>query len=146
MEKKLIKLLEKQIQKLDNEDFDLEAWKSTAASALTKVFGKGNSKSKQVEALKIDYSSWMLRDSNARYKPIETCKKKGREIVQSAIEEIEVFGLPVSNEDILIKYFTKSEIEELASPNTGKKEKIIKKLKKEDLQELVLDLILYRLS
>ncbi|MFK7953996.1 MAG: hypothetical protein AB8B73_14205, partial [Ekhidna sp.] len=94
MKSQYIKLLKKQIEKLESEDFDLEAWKSSSISVISRVFGKGDVRSEQIEKLKIDYSSWALRDSNANYKPVESAKRMGKEILQTAIEEIELFGAP----------------------------------------------------
>lgn len=140
MDKQFIKYLEKQLTKLEAEDFDLEAWKSSASAALNRIFGKGNDRSEQVENLKIDYSSWALRDSNSKYKPVESCKRKGKEIIESAIEEIEAFGIPKPKEDLLAAYFSKSDVAMLLSEN-DKKGKIVKQLKKEVLLKLLVELI-----
>ncbi|MEM6642125.1 MAG: hypothetical protein AAF616_04020 [Bacteroidota bacterium] len=94
MKSKYIALLSKQIEKLDQPNFDLEAWKTGATAVLQRVFGIADARAKQIEQLKIDYSSWMLRDSNSNYKPIETAKLKGSELIKSAIEEVEIFGVP----------------------------------------------------
>lgn len=83
-----IQLLKKQIKKLDLDDFDLEAWKVSTQLLLTQLFGKFDPKTITIRDLKIDYSSTMLRDSNANYKPIDTCKKKGREILELSIDQL----------------------------------------------------------
>ena len=83
-----IRLLKKQINKLDQDDFDLEAWKVSTQLLLTQLFGKFDPKTITIRDLKIDYSSTMLRDSNANYKPIDTCKKKGREILELSIDQL----------------------------------------------------------
>lgn len=140
MTKKLIKLLQSQIDKLNAEDFDLEAWKSSSVAVLRRVFGEGDSRLGQIEQLKIDYSSWALRDSNSQYKPLESCKRKGREIIHTAIEEIETFGLPVGKESLLKEFFSQAEVKILVS-ESDKKARIINKLKKEDLQALALRLL-----
>jgi len=85
---KATKLLKRQVEKLSSEDFDLEAWKSSAIAVLTRIFGEDNSRIAQVENLKIDYGSWALRDAKASYNPLESCKKVGKEIIESAIDEI----------------------------------------------------------
>lgn len=144
MPKKLISLLQKQIEKLKQPDFDLEAWKSATVALLSRIFGEGDSKVKQINELKIDYSSWALRDSNAKYKPVETCKKKGQAILEAAIDEIESFGLPAKgHSDILAEYFDDEEQKILLS-ESGDKTSVISKLKKKDLENLVLKLIQHR--
>ena len=95
--KKAITLLQKQIDKLDKEAFDLDAWKASTQSLLESLFGAGNSKVKQVYSLKIDYSSWALRDSTAKYNPVDSCKQMGREILETTIGEIDAFGLPTTS-------------------------------------------------
>lgn len=143
MDKKFIKLLNHQIQKLELDDFDLEAWKSSTISVLSRVFGKSDPRIGQIEGLKIDYSSWALRDSNSKYKPIESCKRKGKEILVTAIEEIETFGIQNPKASLFKKdVLSDSEIEILLSnSNKTEKLKILKKLKKEDLQDLLLQLL-----
>lgn len=143
MDKNFIKLLTNQIHKLELEDFDLEAWKSSTVSVLSRVFGKSDPRIGQIEGLKIDYSSWALRDSNSKYKPIESCKRKGKEILVTAIEEIETFGIDQPKHELFPKDFLKEEEIEilLSGSNKTKKLKILKKLKKEDLQDLLLQLL-----
>ncbi len=92
--KKEIKLLQKQIEKLNEADFDLEAWKSGAVIILERLFGVDNQKVKQVEKIKYDQSSWALREAKGSKNMMETCKKMGREILHIAIDELELFGLP----------------------------------------------------
>ncbi|HCX22367.1 MAG: hypothetical protein CMB80_07275 [Flammeovirgaceae bacterium] len=138
MKKQVIKLLQKQIDQLKDPEFDLEAWKSATEAILTKVFGASDGKIKQIHELKIDYSSWALRDSNAKYKPVETCKKKGQAILEAAIGELETFGLPVNEQpEFLAKFFTEEEQKILLSGSEDKS-KIVSKLKKKDLEKLVL--------
>ncbi len=142
MDKKFIKLLNNQMQKLEAEDFDLEAWKSSTVSVLSRIFGKDDPRNDQIAGLKIDYSSWALRDSNSKYKPIESCKRKGKEILLTAIEEIEIFGLGSSKETILKDLLDQKEIEILLSDSKRTDQlNVLKKLKKEDLQELLLQLL-----
>ncbi|MFH6983838.1 hypothetical protein [Marinoscillum luteum] len=140
MKAKYIQLLKSQVEKLDVSDFDLEAWKSSAVSALERVFGKADSRITHIEGLKIDYSSWALRDSNSQYKPVESCKRKGREIFNSAIEELELFGMATGKESILEAYFGPEDLKILLSESAEKKN-VIKKLKKEELLQLTLKLI-----
>ena len=123
-------LLKKQIKKLDSPDFDLEAWKISTQLLLGNVFGAFDQKTIAIRDLKIDYSSTMLRDSNADYKPVETCKKKGHEILELAVDELELTNVP------------ESELKKLVS--SGSNESLLaylKKQKKEHLVDLVMEML-----
>ena len=98
MKSKQVKLLQNQINKLTSDSFDLEAWKSATEACLIRVFGDTDSRIQQIRELKIDYGSWALRDAQGDYNPLKTCKKKGEEILLSAIDEIEILGIPISPE------------------------------------------------
>ena len=74
-----LELLKNRIDGLAEKDFDLEVWKSGTALLLTRIFGKGNSYSNEIENLKVDFSSWSLRDATSDYNPKETCKRSGRD-------------------------------------------------------------------
>ena len=129
MQDQYIKLLKKQISKLEAEDFDLEAWKSSAIAALSRVFGDKDTRADQIDELKIDYSSWALRDSSANYKPIETAKLKGKEILNSAVEEIEIFGAAGNDP-----------LEEYRKMSNAARKKHFTSMKKEELVALLLKL------
>lgn len=98
-EKKALTLLDKQIDKLDIDPFDLEAWKSGAVALVELLFGPGHSAIGQIKALKVDYSSWALRDATARYNPLITCKLMGKEVLENAKAEIELYGLSRKTSD-----------------------------------------------
>lgn len=83
-----IELLKKRIDGLAEKDFDLEVWRTGTALLLTNIFGKGNSYSSEIADLKVDYSSWSLRDATSDYNPKETCKRRGREILELALAEL----------------------------------------------------------
>lgn len=137
MKTQYIKLLKKQISKLEEESFDLEAWKTSAITVLERIFGENDPRSKQIENLKIDYSSWALRDSNSKYKPVETAKLKGREVLNTAIDEIEIFGAPDNHaEKVLGKDFVKK----LQSMSDSERKKYFDGMKKGELIELLLKL------
>lgn len=137
MKSKYIKLLKKQIEKLDNPDFDLEAWKTSAITVLHRIFGETDTRAKQIDQLKIDYSSWMLRDSNSNYKPIETAKLIGREIIKTAVEEIEIFGAPENHaSDIMGKEFAS----DLQKMSEAERKKHFDAMKKNKLVELLMKL------
>ena len=89
-------LLEKQLAALDDEGFDLEAWKTGAIARLSSVYPEDSIYLSQLRDIKIDYSSWALRDSSADYKPIDSCRKMGKTIIEAAIDDLAVFGLPQS--------------------------------------------------
>ena len=118
-----IALLKKQIKKLDATDFDLEAWKLSTQLLLNQIFGNFDPKTLAIRDLKIDYSSTMLRDSNADYRPLDTCKKKGREVLELAIDELEMAILP------------ESELRQLI--DAGDKEGLLDYLKKQKKEELI---------
>ena len=140
MDKKVVKLLLLQISKLDADDFDLEAWKSGTVSQQTRLLGETDPRARQISDLKIDYRSWALRDSTSGYNPVATCKKKGKSILETTIEEIQILGITgakTSSAEILEKYLGKDE-------DFSSKERRIKalnKMKKEKLIALVEDLI-----
>lgn len=140
---KYTKFLKNQISKLDLEDFDLEAWKSATVAALERIYDKTDPKIRQIEQLKIDYSSWALRDSNANYKPVETCKKKGREVLQTAIDELEILGLEPGKNDHInpfdkLPQEIKKQLEGLSAKELANK---LKSFKKDTLIESVLALL-----
>ncbi|MEP0985893.1 hypothetical protein [Ekhidna sp.] len=137
MKSQYIKLLKKQIAKLGEDSFDLEAWKTSAITVLERIFGENDPRSKQIENLKIDYSSWALRDSNSNYKPVETAKLKGREVLNTAIDEIEIFGAPENHaEEVLGKGFVKK----LQSMSDSERKKHFEGMKKDELVELLMKL------
>ena len=137
MKAQYIKLLKKQIEKLDHEDFDLEAWKTSSITVLHRIFGETDTRAKQIDQLKIDYSSWMLRDSNSKYKPIETAKLKGREVLKTAIEEIEIFGEP---ENHAAEVLGKEAAKDLQAMSDNERKKHFTEMKKDKLVELLMKL------
>ncbi len=86
------KLLKSQIKKLEEAEFDLEAWKAATSALLMRILGKEDPRIQQIEKLKIDYGSWALRDAEASYNPTESNKKQGKEILEVVIAELEAFG------------------------------------------------------
>ena len=102
MEKKnVIKVLEKQIEKLNEKEFDLTAWKNSAELLLEKIFGKANPKIKAIDKIKYDQGSWVLRDETGYTNSMEACKKLGKEIMEEAIMELEAFGPPEAGEELV---------------------------------------------
>lgn len=99
MEEKYITLLKKQIEKLGHSDFDLEAWKGSSIALISRIFGQHDSRIEQLQGLHIDYSSWALRDAKSTYNPMESCKRRGKELIEMTVDEIENFGLPTLPND-----------------------------------------------
>lgn len=89
-----IKILESRIEKLNAPDFDLEAWKGATVVVLDRIFGQDNQKSEQINKIKYEQSSWALRDAKGSKNLIDSCKKRGEEVLRVAIEELEFFGVP----------------------------------------------------
>jgi hypothetical protein len=99
MATKEITLLKQQIEKLDIKDFDLSAWKKFTIVFLARIFGDDSPKISQIEKIESDYSSWSLRDTSGSSSIIEASKKLAREILEAAIAEIEIFGIPGKTDD-----------------------------------------------
>lgn len=138
MTKKFMQLIQRQIDKLKQDDFDLDAWKAGTTTILQRVLGESTPHIKQIDSLKIDYSSWALRDSNSSYNPIETCKKKGKAILESAMEEIEIFGAEEKEKETAFSKL--SEIlkkEEIKSLQEGDRSKVLTGMKKEKLIKMI---------
>lgn len=142
--KKLLAAFKKLEEKLDDKDFDLDAWKSAAAPLLSRTFGKEDARLSQLEALKIDYSSWALRDAPATYQPLASCKKRAREIIQSAVDEVEIFGFggkPVAMQ-VLTQVLSEEEAKQLRAladdgAKKGELKKLLEKSGKAKLAEIV---------
>ena len=101
MAKKEIQLLEQQIKRLDEKDFDLEAWKKYTIVILARIFGPQDEKIRQIEKLEYEFTSWSLRDASGNESYEEGTKKLAREILQAAIYELKIFGVPGKNEEDL---------------------------------------------
>ena len=83
-----IELLSHHAEKINEKDFDLDAWKSTAITLVTKIFGNEDPRIASIDGLKIDYGSWALRDASSKYDPVATCKRKARDIMELSIVEL----------------------------------------------------------
>lgn len=129
--KKLVAAFSRLEERLGDKDFDLEAWKASASALFSRTFGEADPKVKQIQSLAIDYSSWALRDAPSTYSPMESCKKKGREIVHSAIEEIDLFGMPEQKNllTLLKEVYSEQEANQMiALAGVEKKEEELRKL------------------
>ncbi len=85
-------MLKSRIDKLDSENFDLEAWKAGTLVILERIFGPDNQKAREIEKIKYEQSSWALRDAKGSEKLIDSCKRRGREVLDVAIEELQYLG------------------------------------------------------
>jgi hypothetical protein len=133
-------LLQKRIEGLSENDFDLEVWKSGTTLLLNRVFGNDNAYSNEIDKLKIDYSSWSLRDATSDYNPREACKRSGKDILELAIAEIGVMESSDRSLEV-IKSTLQDKSGKLATAITSKDEKgifdLLKKESKEDLAQLL---------
>ena len=145
------KLLKRQLEKIGLEGFDLEAWKSSTTAVLTRLFGENDSRVKEVSKLKIDYGSWALRDAKASYNPLESCKKIGKEIIESALDEIEIFGIKHNIKSLLIETLDPAAVSEIikilesSSSIQEKNKKLsikLNTLEKKKLTSIIADLLL----
>ena len=140
-----IKLLQKRIDGLAEKDFNLEVWKSSSALLLTRIFGENNPYSKEIESLKVDFSSWSLRDATSDYNPRETCKRLGRESLEMAIEELKIESKKEDFNAVKLEML-KSHSEDLATAVKQKDKQtvleILKKTSKAELSNLLVKILL----
>lgn len=131
MADKEITLLKEQIARLDDQKFDLEAWKNRTIIFLERIFGKENSKIKMIQNLHYDYSSWSLRDTFAggSAKDKDPVRIQAKEILNAVISELESLGLPQQkHEKLKIKELLEDEL-------TGKQVKELENILKSGEQE-----------
>jgi len=93
MTEKFIILLKDQIEKLDSEDFDLEAWKASTVLYLARIFGDASPKIDQIEKIRFEQGSWALRDASGHSDMLISCKRRGKSILEACIHELEVLGI-----------------------------------------------------
>lgn len=142
---KEIELLQAQIDKLNNKDFDLDAWKQYTVVLLARVFGEHDPRIRQVEKIEYDFSSWSLRDTSGRSAYLETCKKLGREVLQASIDELNALGLPEKQDPadtIPLSVLTEALEEELKVSQFRKVKALINsdhdpEIKRKELLELI---------
>lgn len=87
-------LIQKQIDKLSSKDFELDAWKRSTLIILEKIFGPKDIRLQSIRELHYDYGSWSLRDTTGGNMTKEACLKAGKAVLETAIDEIEIFGIP----------------------------------------------------
>ncbi len=112
-----IEMLIRQREKIGEKDFDLEAWKSTASTLLSKIFGSSDPRVMRIENLKIDYGSWALRDASSNYDPLNTCKRIARDLMDLSIDELQVTKKESQSVhfEILANHLTGSQLKEISS-------------------------------
>lgn len=92
-----IKWIENQMKKLHEPHFDLDVWKTSACLMLDGIFGANNPRSKQLLDLDNTFNSWSLRDAVGNESYLERNKRMAAEILQSAMDELEILGKPEKN-------------------------------------------------
>ena len=90
---KYIELLKHQIEKLNDEPFDLEAWKRATNVLLGRIFGDASTKVSEIEKIRFDYGSWSLRDASGSSDQMDSCKNQGKVVLEACIAELEIVGL-----------------------------------------------------
>jgi len=90
---KYVEVFRIRISILEEDEFDLEAWKSGTIVLLARVFGPGSSKISQIEKIKFDFGSWSLRDASGSKDQMVSCKKRCKGVLEACITELEVLGV-----------------------------------------------------
>lgn len=126
MADKEIALLKELVVRLDEDKFDLDAWKNRTEIFLERIFGKDSPKLRMIQNLNYDYSSWSLRDTYAGGSAKDPVRIQAREIMEAVINELETLGLPQEKQDL-------SKVRELLEDElTGKQMKEIDNLLQTD--------------
>ena len=135
MAEKEIALIRELIDRLNNQKFDLDAWKTHAEVYLEPIYGKDSSLLKMIRELRYDYSSWNLRDTSGAGKPGNPVLVQAKEILEAAIVSLQQFGIPEHKSEtskawsLLEEEMTGKQLKELRttvqSDDTAKSEKII---------------------
>ena len=137
-----IELLEKRLTGLDDKDFDLMVWQGGTALLLNRLFGENNSYSREISDLKVDFSSWSLRDATSNYNPRETAKKRGREILELAIAELQMATSEAGKVATLLPAGVSAELKQAVDArDAGSVRATLKKEKKKELIELLVQIL-----
>ena len=99
MVEKYIELLNHQIEKLQEEPFDLDAWKRATVILLGRIFGDASTKISEIEKITFDYGSWSLRDASGSADQMDSCKNQGKVILEACIAELEIIGVEEDTDD-----------------------------------------------
>lgn len=92
MIEKQIELIKKQIQKLSSSEFDLSAWKSSSILILDRIFGSEFQGIQAIENIKYKSGGVYGGTSSTTWNNMDSCKKQGKEILETCITELETFG------------------------------------------------------
>ncbi len=157
MKAKQIKLLKKQIARLDDKDFNLDVWKKSTIILLERIFGKNSTEIKQIKEISQDMSSWSLRD-NLGDSSSDRSNLLGKQILETCIDELELTEELDESEDAgnkklnLLKNELKGSqyenIRKILDKNMNEDQKLeeltksLEKIDKEDLTDLIAKLIL----
>ncbi len=161
MEKeKAIHLLREFIHRLDRDDFNLEAWKNSVTLILENIFGAGAPVIGKIQELSYHMSSWALRDTLGKSSWEEQIHRNAREILETAILELEIAGTEddrtkedavsglireaLENELKGSQYKTLKGILEENKDPAGRKDKVrefIRSLDQDTLQEILASLL-----
>lgn len=79
--------------KIDTKDFDLEAWKSSTIVILGSIFGDDSQKIKQIENITYKSTGFATAEASHFWDNMDSCKKRGKEILEACTAELENFGL-----------------------------------------------------
>ena len=98
MPEKQIAILQQQISKLDDSDFDLEGWKTSTIVILSRIYGDTYQGIKSIE--KIIFSSGGIASNSVSsfWDNMKSCKKQGKDLIEACITELKTFGLPVTKD------------------------------------------------
>ncbi len=155
MADKEISILKEQIERLNEKQFDLDAWKNQTVIFLERIFGKESSKVKLIRELHYDYSSWNLRDTTGAGQAKDPLRFQAKGILEATIEELEKLGLPEDKKEsgrlheLLLDELTGKQMREietiLHSDMADRQERIAKildMLEKENLTNMLARLLL----
>lgn len=138
MIEKNIELLKTQISKLENQEFDLDAWKGATTILLERIFSEAYSGIKSINLIRNHVSD--LRALGGYYSNnIKQCKQQGKEIIEACITELETFGLPekrtntdtglkinmIQNQTVNVSFIMSALQDELTSSQLDEIKKII---------------------
>lgn len=91
---KKIELLQNQINKLDDQDFDVEGWKSSTIVLLTRIYGYSYQGIKSIEKIKLTGGGIATASGSSFWDNMKSCKKQGKDLLEACITELKTFGLP----------------------------------------------------
>lgn len=99
MIEKQIELIQNQIRKLDETDFNLDGWKSSSALVLDRIFGSDFQGIKSIENIKYKSGGIAVGNSSSFWNNLDSCKKQGKDILEACITELKTFGVREKSEN-----------------------------------------------